>query len=335
MRRRAALTGARLCRELARYSRAFALRWLARLSGRRIGIVLLLHGVGPETGDRRIEIVPPIDRRVFERHVRHLRRHYEIVAPSTVRAAAARRRRGQRVSVALTFDDDLASHADEVAPVLRRLEVPAAFFVCGASLDAAGRFWWQDLQDALDRRLLDASDLVSLPSDVVDAAIAGRDRGAARLAAAIEELSPAARATVARALRERVGDPPSTVGLRRQGVRSLVAAGFEVGFHTLRHDRLPPLDDAELDAAFQDGRAAVEAATGHSLTTLSYPHGRADARVAAAAVRHGFVVGFTAGARVVRETDNPLLLPRIEPTAASSGAFALQIARFACGQLPR
>ena len=320
-------------RELARHLRAFVLRWRARLSGRSLGIVLLYHGVAPETGDRRREIVPPIGRRALEHHLRHLRRHYEIVAPSTIRSAGARRRRGQRIPVALTFDDDLASHVEEAAPLLERFSAPAAFFVCGASLEAADRFWWEDLQEALDRGLLEASELEALPSDVVQAALVGHARAAARLAGAIQELSPAARARLARALRLRVGDPPATAGLRQKGVRALADGGFEVGFHTVRHDQLPALDDAALEAALRDGRAAVEEAAGQPVTSLSYPHGRGDERVAAAAARHGFVTGFVAGARSVTQADDPLLLPRVEPTAASPGAFAMQMARLACGQL--
>lgn len=328
------MNGANPIREVARHGRASVLRWLARMSRRRVGLVLVLHGVAAETGDRRNEIVPPIGRHDLERHVRHLRRHYEVVAPSTIQASVARRLRGQRIPVALTFDDDLASHAEEAAPVLRRFGVPAAFFVCGASLDTSDRFWWEDLQVALDRGALDPSDMSGVAPEITEAAVARHDRGPARLAAAIEELSPEARAVIARALRQRVGALPPTAGLRREAVGALADAGFEVGFHTFRHDRLPPLDDAALDAALRDGRAAVEAVIGRPLTALSYPHGRADGRVAAAAARHGFLVGFTGDSRVVTESDDPLLMPRIEPTAASPGAFAMQMSRFASGHLP-
>lgn len=322
-------------REAARHVRAFVLACLARLSDRRVGLVLVYHGVAGGTGDARTEIVPAIGAGALDRHVRHLRRRYLLVPPSAIPEAVATRRRGQRVPVALTFDDDLASHAALAAPILRGLSAPAAFFVCGASLDAPHRFWWEDLQEAIDGRLVGAADLSGLPTELVGAALARSNRAAARLAAALEELTPTARDGVAQTLRERAGPPPADAGLRATAVRELVDSGFELGFHTLRHDRLPPLDEDGLAAALDDGRGRVEAAAGRALTSISYPHGRADDRVAAAARAAGFELGFTGGERAVTAGDDPLLVPRIQPVSASQGAFAVQMARFASGRLVR
>ena len=76
------------------------------------------------------------------------------------------------------------------------------------------------------------------------------DRGDARRAAR------ARRRDAARAPRS---DPPDA-GLRAEDVRTLADAGFEVGFHTLRHDPLPQLDDEALRRAMVDGRAELEGA---------------------------------------------------------------------------
>jgi peptidoglycan/xylan/chitin deacetylase (PgdA/CDA1 family) len=255
------------------------------------------------------------------------------VPPSGISEAVATRRRGQRIPVALTFDDDLASHAAGAAPILRRLSAPAAFFVCGASLEAPHRFWWEHLQEAIDGRLVTAADLPDLPPDLVDSALARSDRAAARLAAAVEELTPAARDTVMETLRARTGPAPEDAGLRATCVRELVDAGFELGFHTLRHDRLPTLDDDALAAALEDGRGPLEAAAGRALTSISYPHGRADDRVAAAARAAGFTLGFTGGDRAAGPDEEPLLVPRIQPGFGTQGSFAVQLARFASGLL--
>ena len=320
-------------RETARHMRAFVFAWLARLSGRRVGLVLVYHGVTCETGDARTEIVPAIGAGPLERHVRHLKRRYRLVPPSAIPATLTARRRGQRIPVALTFDDDLASHAVGAAPILRRLSAPAAFFVCGASLDAPHLFWWEDLQEAIDRRLVASADLPVLPPDLVEAALGRSERAAARLATAVEELTPSAREDVAQTLRAHTGPPPGDAGLRATAVRALVDEGFELGFHTLRHDRLPPLDDDALAAALEDGRGRLEAAAGRALTSISYPHGRADGRVAAAAHAAGFELGLTGGERAATPGDTALLVPRIQPTFGTHGSFAVQVARFASGRL--
>jgi peptidoglycan/xylan/chitin deacetylase (PgdA/CDA1 family) len=314
-------------REIAHLRRASVRRWAARLSSRRIGLVLLYHEIADASGDPLVEILPSRSAATLESHVRHLRRHYRLVRPSELAAAVQSRPRGRRIPVALTFDDDLPSHVSHAAPLLRRLHAPAAFFLCGSSLNRPWRFWWEDLQVALSSGTLTAKGLPGISEELVASALAGERRAAKTLAAAIEALPASRRAGVASVLRAIAGKPPAEAGLRAHQARLLAESGFELGFHTLRHDRLPPLDDEELTSALRDGRTELEAAIGRPLKSVSYPHGRADGRVADAARAAGFEYGFTGDSRVVRAEDDPLLLPRVDPTADSAGAFAAELGR--------
>lgn len=320
-------------RGLARHARALALRWRARLSARQIGLVLVYHRVG-ETDDRSTEISRAVDVETFEQHLRHLRSRYRVVPVSAILAAVTARRRGGRIPVALTFDDDLTSHAERAAPLLRRYGLPAAFFVCGASLSAPHAFWWEDLQRGLDEGLL-GEELPYVARSLVAAARAREPGAATALAAAVEELTPERRQAVAESLRALVGAPPPDAGLRAPQVRALADAGFDVGFHTLRHDRLPDLDGDALAAAMCDGRNRLGGVVGQALRLIAYPHGRADERVAAAARAAGFGLGLAGGERAVLPDDDPLLVPRVEPRASAAGAFAVVLARFVSGRLAR
>ena len=114
--------------------------------------------------------------------------------------------------------------------------------------------------------------------------------------------------------------------MRAADVHELVERGFEVGFHTLRHDALPELGDEELTRAMTDGSAELEAAAGAPLRTISYPHGEADERVAGAARAAGFEHGFTALGRAVDGGDDPLLLDRVYPSPGSPADFELDLA---------
>ena len=298
------------------------LRW----SRRRVGLVLLYHRVGDPPGDRTKELVPSLGSRTFEAQLRHLKRRYRVVPTSQVYAATAERRRGQAIPAAITFDDDLRSHLQVAAPVLRRLRLPATFFLCGASLDAPYRFWWQDLQLAFDRHLELGALEQLFPGEVL-ATRSGAPRTIHRVAKLVEELEPERRELVATSLRisvrdESVADSP----LRAADVKAL-AADFEIGFHTLRHDMLTTLDDVELERALEEGRDRLEALVGKKLTLISYPHGKADRRVADAALGAGYSFAFTGMQMPVRAGGDRFLLGRHEPRDASSGAFALWIAR--------
>jgi peptidoglycan/xylan/chitin deacetylase (PgdA/CDA1 family) len=291
------------------------------------------HRVGGErSGDPGLQILAALSSKDFARQLRHVRRHYRVVAAEELLDAVRSRRRGQRFPVAITFDDDLTSHVREAAPALRSAGLPATFFLGGTSLDGPHAFWWQDLQHAIDERLV--ASLPHVAEDDLRAAFERTPKAIFRVAATIERLSPSQRDEVAAALRAAVGSGTTDDGLRAADVQELVAAGFDVGFHTLRHEALPTLADAELDAALRDGRDELAAAAGRPLRAISYPHGKADERVARAARAAGFTRGFITGRRAVTADTDPFLIPRLPPAPALEKT-ALRLARAVASSAPR
>ena len=128
---------------------------------------------------------------------------------------------------------------------------------------------------------------------------------------------------MARALSELIGDDAPSYRLTRSQVRALARAGFEIGFHTRDHRPLPELADDELVLALDEGRAALEAAAGRPLTTIAYPHGRADERVAAAARAAGYTDGFAGPGRSITARSDRLLLGRAELLLEDPSSFEL------------
>ena len=289
---------------------AFIASQLGRLSGRRAGVAVVYHRVGDPQGEPERELVPALGTKLFEQQVRHLKARYRLVPASELLAAARSRRRGQRFPASITFDDDLPSHQDTAGPILAGTEVPATFFVCGASLDRPFAFWWERLQAVVDRGL----DPAAQPDTIHEVA-----RGIQSMPAEQRDAESARLATIAGA------DPPDS-GLRAAQVRTLAESGFEIGFHTRHHYWLPGLDDGALTRAMQEGREEIEEAAGQPLTAIAYPHGGGDPRVAAAARDAGYELGFITGDAAVEPDAEPLLLGRIEPSFASVGHFAFEVA---------
>jgi peptidoglycan/xylan/chitin deacetylase (PgdA/CDA1 family) len=285
---------------------AFVLRWRARLSSSRAGVVLVYHRVGGgASGDEDVEILPAVGRLALERQLGDLRRHYRIVPAPEILDAVRARRRGGRFPVAITFDDDLPEHVHEALPALRAAQATATFFLTGASLQQPHSFWWEDLQRAVDGRLVE-----TLPHVAADDALRRKPRAILELSAAITTLPAAGRREIAHALRDAVGPPPPDGGLDAQDVRALAGGGATIGFHTRAHEVLPALDDEALERALRDGRAELEAAAETRIETIAYPHGKADERVAVAARAAGFSRGFTTARGVVTAETDPLLIPR-------------------------
>lgn len=300
----------RLC-SLLLLALARALALMLRLSARRAGVVLVYHGLAERGGDPGGELMRPHDAAVFEAQLRYLGARYRLVPAENLQRAVKARRRGERFPVALTFDDDLVSHVRLAAPILQRVGAPATFFLCGASLDRPRAFWWQQLQRAVDKSL-------HLP-------VEGRDIH--EVAERVESMSPEERDRVEEWLAQRLGPDPDDTGLQSEQVRELVKRGFDVGFHTLRHHRLTGLDDGALARAITEGRAELEQAAARPLTTIAYPHGKADGRVGRVGREAGFRLGFTGRCEPIVPDSDPMLLGRFEPAHGSVAALAVQLAR--------
>jgi peptidoglycan/xylan/chitin deacetylase (PgdA/CDA1 family) len=295
-----------------------------RRSPRQAGVALVYHSVGDPAGDPRHELVPAVSTRLFRAQLKYLSTAYRIVPPSRLLDAVRERRPGDRFPLAITFDDDLRSHVDVVAPALRRARLPAAFFVCGATLGPTNGFWWEDLQAVFDREDLLPLKLRSLPELDLSPARRPSPYAIHHAAEVIENLPPARRDAVARELRLQAPDPRKALGA--PDLRTLADAAFEIGFHTRRHYLLTTLDDAALTSAIIDGRSEVEEVVGQQIKMLAYPHGKSDNRVAGAARSAGYELAFSGYPISVSSTTDPLMIGRVEGVALPLRDFARHIA---------
>ena len=276
-----------------------AVRALARHRGHRLVLVYHRIGTASPTG---CEIIPSVPADVFRAQVQALGEVADLVTVDDILARDARgeraETRGRRPAVAVTFDDDLPSHTSQALPTLREFGVPAAFFLSGRALHGRGAYWFQHLESLLVAHgVTRTAGLLGVPG--------GRPAG---LVLACERDAD---------MRHRVStlaaDLPPPEILEPGAITALAAAGMTVGFHTVDHDVLPGLDDAALDDAVSRGREELAAAAGASMRYFAYPHGKADARSAAAVRRAGFDAAFTGRPRPLRQGDDRYCVGRWEP----------------------
>jgi peptidoglycan/xylan/chitin deacetylase (PgdA/CDA1 family) len=273
----------------------------AALKAARHDLVLLYHRLGRE---REPELVPTIAPSRLQTHLEVLLASGPIVPLHELVAES----QDPAPRFAVTFDDDYASHADSALPVLTRLGVPATFFLCGRSLHGLGVLWWERLEALIAAEGAEAAArLLGRPGTPPD-----------ELARALEH-DPDGQRLVTEAQLE--GTPP----LKREDVRALVAAGMDIGYHTMHHPLLTSLDDAALDQALSLGRAALEDQVGRPLEQFAYPHGKADRRVATAARRAGYRAAWTGWPAPLRGSSDRFLLPRWEPGRLDEEAFAAAV----------
>ena len=88
----------------------------------------------------------------------------------------------------------------------------------------------------------------------------------------------------------------------------------EIGAHGLTHARLDALDDAALARELTGSRRRLEDALGYPAAVMTWPHGAASRRTAAAARAAGFSRAACSLYGVNRPGRDPLLLKRVEIT---------------------
>ena len=273
-----------------------AVRQLARLRGHRL--VLVYHRLGPSAPPG-CEVVPSVPVDVFRAQLQALSDVVDLVTIDDVLASdrppAGSRK---RPTVALTFDDDLPSHAEHALPLLREAGVPATFFLSGRVLHGLGSYWFQQLEALLiaygERR---TAALLGLPEVRIGS-----------LARTCEE-----NVALRRRLSELAADISTPAVLGRDAIAAFGTAGMTVGCHTVEHDVLPALDDPALENAVSRGREELAAASGAAIRFFAYPHGKADTRSAVAVRRAGFSAAFTGRPQPIRSGDDVHRLGRWEP----------------------
>ena len=266
-----------------------ALRFAA---ARRRALVLLYHRIIAD-GTMPRAIVPSVSVTMFRQQLEAILEIGDIVPLADLLRPPDH---ADRPRFAITFDDDHAGYVTAAVPALQALRVPATFFLSGRSLHGLAPYWWSFLEESIASRGLDDT-----------CRMLGLERSSVAQVAVLLEDSP---------LTARLTETfpfPSEPAMSASDIRALVRAGMTVGFHTLHHPVLTRLAPDALDAALVSGRRQLADVAGTRIDLLAYPHGRADADVAAAAERSGYVAAFVTGGRPVATWSDRFLLSRWEP----------------------
>lgn len=251
-------------------------------------IILLYHRVACVESDPWSLCVTPTH---FAEHMEVLQRYARVRLDQMNRAG---RRFGGQPAVAVTFDDGYADNPRAAAPILKRYDTPATFFIATAYIGGSREFWWDELER-----------------------VAGD-----RYAALYEELRPLphqARRELLDAMLEAAGEPPhgrsANLPMTSQELDSLSAESlFEIGAHTVTHPLLSAQPAEVQRAEIQGSKTWLESLIGLPVTSLSYPYGGTEhynETSVAAARDAGFSRACTTGSRQVTGRDNPYEWPRI------------------------
>jgi peptidoglycan/xylan/chitin deacetylase (PgdA/CDA1 family) len=275
----------------------------AQAGGGRV-LVLSYHRITPDFAASARETLPSllVSTETLRRQLEHVGRTHDIVSLADARRIlAAPGGNGARDVVAVTFDDGYADNAEHALPVLVALGVPATAFIPTGFMGTARRLPHDRLfatMTELRRRAIPLRD-AGLPPDAqrdLDACDAGGP--AATLDRLIARLPHPKLLALAEALERRTGIserdlPDGTRLLSWAQVRTLRAAGVEIGGHTVNHAVLANLPIEEARREIGGCREAIVEHVGAAPRHFAYPNGYHTPAVRSALADHGFEAGLT------------------------------------------
>jgi peptidoglycan/xylan/chitin deacetylase (PgdA/CDA1 family) len=256
--------------------------------------VIMLHRVLPAAMYAEHEPDPDytISTEVLERLVRFLRANYTIVGlPDVLEARRGTRRLPPR-PLLITFDDGWDDNVRYAAPILKSLGAPWTLFVAAGAV-ATGVPWWQEtLLKALRIGRASYRELWEMATAGTGADEESHDNRELALLRAYGALEPAHRDGLLARVYERKSGPDMADW---DGLRSLLGADVSIGVHGFSHLPLTMIRDPERDLL--QARELVGSNLGAaSVTSMSFPHGRYDAKVLAETRALGFELIFTSDA---------------------------------------
>ena len=272
---------------------ALGLHHVARWRNRRRLLIVCYHGVA-RAGDPRDWLLMPAD--AFERQLAYLARHYRVL-PIDDALPALWAGSLDAPTACITFDDGYVDNLTEALPRLQRAALPATVYLPTGLVGTDRRLWTTEIDLALagtGAATVAVDDV--LPPTPVPGDRAGRAALAGRLRAAFKQL-PAVRrrALHDKLLAELAADPSIDGGAFRimswSEVRQMEAAGsVTFGGHTINHEIVSRLDDADVRHEIGGSMRDVAARAARLTSTFAYPNGTPvdfDVRAAAAVAAAG------------------------------------------------
>lgn len=302
--------------------------WLWRYLHRHHITILMVHGVmDTEDPTPWVPLRPQLSRRTLEGTLRRLSKYYRFVSLEDAVAMLSGKRIMQPHSVVLTFDDGYRNNLTHALPILRRYQVPAAFFIATGHIDQRKPFWFDRLDYALQyaavdgRQVMIGKTTISLQAynrhalqrsykGLRDAA-KGIDRPDHEMVRELENLAASLERECGRKLADVFADDDWSALLTWQEMKSHVEHDITFGSHTVDHVRLGLVDDETSSAQLMQSKEVIQQQLGHPCRYLCYPSGSFTPQVARRAQECGYEAALTSEDGTNKVGDDPMTLRRL------------------------
>lgn len=263
--------------------------WRTRSRNESFSFVVIYHRVVADNpaGADGFELEKGISAADFERQMRFLLRHFTPVPASRVQAGL-----GKGIQFAVTLDDGYEDNYQVAAPILKKLGIPAAFYVVSDFVGTDRLFWWEQVAE-----LMRGSKKPELNMHAVIPGLCQtekqrhvfplrkyneRDYAYEQLCARIRSGPHVDIPSQVRNLAEYFDVPLRDEGRRYglmnwQQLMDLVGQGFEIGGHSASHCNVVGAEENLLQRELIASASVIEAGIDAPVESFAYPYGMFEA----------------------------------------------------------
>ena len=312
-------------RSLLRHAWVYALyvsgalaRAKSRIRSDEGALVLTLHRVLPDQ-ERKTTLSPPgmvMRERTFSSIIRYLSTEHRVFS---LDAPEKSTRTGQRIAIAITFDDGWSDNAIYAQRILARHAVQATIFLCPEKMGESLPFWPEKLVAFVRAaiQLRREKELLAVVRECAHLPEIKEIAHAREVVEAVKQFPPGRREMLFERLEQmgfgkNLADSTGTDStMSWEDARRLSKDGFLLGSHTLHHEILTriPMDKAHEE--IRDSRKRLDLEIGRHCFAFAYPNGDWSPEVRAVTASAGYELAFANKPGVWTAQTDPFTVPRI------------------------
>ncbi len=245
----------------------------------------------------------------FQRQMELLKRHFSVIGVDQLLAGLERGAELPPNPCMVTFDDGYRSNLTVALPILRRLGLPAVFFIATSFVNERRLYWWDRIAWLVKHARGRALQLAYPRALTVPLADRGQARGVLNgivkdergldLERFLIEVARAAEVAWTPAIERQLADE---MIMTWDEIRQLRDAGMDIESHTRSHRVLQTLDERALVDELAGAREDLTREMDRPVRVIAYPVGRSIVhlpKVRAAVAAAGYRVGMTNATGVV------------------------------------
>lgn len=262
---------------------------------------------------------PPMKPEFFQRIIQYLTTKFKLINLEDLLTDNIENEKVTKPLATVLFDDGYKDNIEYAAPILKKYNCPASFYIVTDCIDRNIPTWTYILDYSVQNTLKPS---VELTFDYVPEAIKKVELGKV-LHPSVKKLKPwmktlpnSQRIQIMQAICDQTNDVsiPRHEMMSWRDIKELAGDGFIIGSHSNTHPMLSQLEDHDkIEAELRTSYVKITDQIGHSPTTISYPIGAFDKRVMNLSEKVGYKFGLAVGQRFYNtKTDSLFAIPRIE-----------------------